>query len=139
MTGLVGVVRPTCLSQPGMDGRRTRTEEVSTMTEASPGVKTLGIKLPDALHAQLVLISGLEGLSLTDAIRQAIDGYIERKRGEGDLAARAAQAAEEIEREAAMRREALNALFGSQPPAATEPAASEPAKPTGRRGREQTP
>ena len=140
MSGLVGVVRSPNLSRPGMDGGRTRTEEVSTMTEASPsGIKTLGIKLPDALHAQLVLISSLEGLSLTDAIRQAIDGYIERKRGEGDLAARAAQAAEEIEREAAMRREALNALFGSQPAAAAEPAAGSPAKPAGRRGREQTP
>jgi hypothetical protein len=134
MTGLVGVVRLVCLSQSGMGGR-TSTEEVSTMTEAPGGTKTLGIKLPDELHAQLVLIATLEKLSLTDAIRQAIDYYIERKRGEGDLAARAAQAAEEIEREAAMRRQALNALFGpSQPPAATEPP-----KPAGRRGREQTP
>ncbi len=113
---------------------------MSTLNEASPGgTKTLGIKLPDALHAQLVLISSLEGLSLTDAIRQAIDGYIEKKRGEGDLAARAAQAADEIEREAAMRREALNALFGAQAPAATEPSTTDPTKPAGRRGREQTP
>jgi hypothetical protein len=116
-------------------GGRISTEEVSTMTEGGPGgTKTLGIKLPDELHAQLVLIATLEKLSLTDAIRQAIDYYIDRKRGDGDLAARAAEAAEEIEREAAMRREALNALFGPQPPAATEPA-----KPTSRRGREQTP
>jgi hypothetical protein len=135
MTGLVGVMRPTRLSQSGMGGRIS-TEEVSTMTEGTPGgTKTLGIKLPDELHAQLVLIATLEKLSLTDAIRQAIDYYIERKRGEGDLAARAAQAAEEIEREAAMRRQALNALFGpSQPPAVTEPP-----KPSSRRGREQTP
>src|SRR6266498_2680714 len=138
MTGLVGVVRPHSSLHSGVTGR-TRTEEVSTMTEVSPsGTKTLGIKLPDALHAQLVLISSLEGLSLTDAIRQAIDGYIEKKRGEGDLAARAAQAADEIEREAAMRREALNALFGSQTRAETEPA-TDPTKPAGRRGREQTP
>ena len=141
MTGLLGVMRLVCLSQSGMGGRIS-TEEVSTMTEGSPGgVKTLGIKLPDALHAQLVLISSLEGLSLTDAIRQAIDYYIERKRGEGDLAARAAQAAEEIEREAAMRREALNALFGPQTPPATEPGtAPAPGKPATRRGsREHTP
>jgi hypothetical protein len=115
------------------------------MTEAnagaSQGVKTLGIKLPDDLHAQLVLIAGLEGLSLTDAIRQAIDGFIERKRGEGDLAARAAQALGEIEREAALRRDALQALFGPQVVTATEPGtAPEPSKPTSRRGsREPTP
>ena len=115
------------------------------MTEAnaaaSGGVKTLGIKLPDDLHAQLVLIAGLDGLSLTDAIRQAIDFYIERKRGEGDLAARAAQALGEIEREAAMRRDALQALFGPQAAAAAEPGtAPAPGKPATRRGsREQTP
>jgi hypothetical protein len=104
------------------------------MSEANQGVKTLGIKLPDELHAQLVLIAGLEGLSLTDAIRQAIDGYIERKRGEGDLAARAAQALGEIEREASLRRDALQALFG--PPAESGEAATAPApgKPASRRG-----
>lgn len=113
------------------------------MTEASSGtsggVKTLGIKLPDELHAQLVLIAGLDGMSLTEAIRQAIDAYIERKRGEGDLAARAAQALAEIERDAAMRRDALQSLFGPAQPAAEE-AAGEPGKSTGRRGgQSQTP
>lgn len=96
------------------------------MTEAnavtSQGVKTLGIKLPDDVHAQLVLIAGLDGLSLTDAIRQAIDGYIERKRGEGNLAERAARALDEIERDAASRRDALQALFGPHAQAATDAA-----------------
>ena len=105
------------------------------MTEAnagaSQGVKTLGIKLPDELHAQLVLIAGLDGMNLTEAIRQAIDSYIERKRGEGDLAARAAQALAEIEREATMRRDALQSLFGQPKPA--EAAAAEPGKSAGRR------
>ena len=50
------------------------------------GVKTLAIRLPDELHAQIVLIASLEGLSLTDTIRQAISELIERKRGDGDLA-----------------------------------------------------
>ena len=107
------------------------------MTEAnqgvSPGTKTLGIKLPDAVHAQLTLIAGLDGLSLTDAIRQAIDGYIERKKGEGDMAARAQRALDEIEREAATRREALTALFGEHAQAASEAVSA-----TRRRGKEQT-
>ncbi len=93
------------------------------MTEvpgAPGGYKTIGVKLPDPVHAQLTLIANLDGVSLTDAIRQAIDGYLERKRGEGDLAARAAQALEEIEREATARRDALQALFGVHAQAATE-------------------
>ena len=83
------------------------------MTEPrSGGVKTLAIRLPDELHAQLALIAQLDGISLTDAIRQAIEGLIERKRAEGDLAAQAAQALEEIERESAARREAIQSLLG---------------------------
>jgi hypothetical protein len=117
------------------------------MTEATSGtplgVKTLGIKLPDDVHAQLVLIAQLDGLSLTDAIRQAIDFYIERRRTEGDLAGRASQALAEIERDAAMRRDALKALFGPSGPTApaiaptAATAAEAEAKASGRRGREQ--
>lgn len=75
------------------------------------GVKTLAIRLPDELHAQLVLVASLEGMSLTDAIRQAIEGLIERKRGDGDLAAQAAKALEEIEQETYARKQALQALL----------------------------
>jgi hypothetical protein len=98
------------------------------MTEAQGapqgGFKTIGVKLPDPVHAQLTLVAQLDEMSLTDAIRAAIDGYLERKRGEGDLAERAARALEEIEREAAGRRDALQALFGQHAQAATEAAGS---------------
>jgi predicted DNA-binding protein len=76
------------------------------------GVKTLAIRLPDELHAQLVLIASLEGQSLTDTIRQAISELIERKRGNGDLAAQAAKALEEMEQETQARKAALQALLG---------------------------
>jgi predicted DNA-binding protein len=76
------------------------------------GVKTLAIRLPDELHGQLVLIASLEGLSLTDTIRQAILDLIERKRGDGDLADQAAKALEAMEQETQARRLALQALLG---------------------------
>jgi predicted DNA-binding protein len=106
------------------------------VTEPKNGgtTKTLGIKLPDSVHAQLTLIASLDGKPLTDAIREAIDLYIERKRGEGDMAERAARALEEVEREAALRRGALEALFGPQNPMTD----AEPAKPAGRRRNEPT-
>jgi predicted DNA-binding protein len=78
------------------------------------GVKTLAIRLPDELHAQLVLVASLEDKSLADTIRQAIEELIERKRAGGDLAAQAAKALEEIDRETAARRHALQALLGEQ-------------------------
>jgi hypothetical protein len=49
---------------------------------------------------------------LTDTIRQAISELIERKRGNGDLAAQAAKALEEMEQEAQARKQALQALLG---------------------------
>jgi predicted DNA-binding protein len=76
------------------------------------GVKTLAIRLPDELHAQLVLIASLEGQSLTDTIRQAVLEHIERKRGDGELAEHAAKALEEMEQEAQARKQALQALLG---------------------------
>lgn len=103
------------------------------MTEGTRGgVKTLAIRLPDELHAQLVLVAGLDGISLTDAIRQAIEGLIERKRAEGDLAARAEAALAEIEREATARRAAIASLFGPEQPEPA-PALPAPERPKGRR------
>jgi predicted DNA-binding protein len=90
-------------------------------------VKTLAIRLPDELHAQLVLVASLEDKSLTDTIRQAIEELIERKRADGDLAAQAAKALEEMEQEAQARREALQALLG--------PSGQTPAQPGPTRGR----
>jgi predicted DNA-binding protein len=78
----------------------------------SRGVKTLAIRLPDELHAQLVLVASLEEQSLTDTIRQAIEELIERKRADGDLAAQAAKALEEMEQETQARKQALQALLG---------------------------
>ena len=85
------------------------------------GVKTLGIRVPDELHAQLVLIASLEGQSLTDTIRQAIEELIERKRADGDLAAQAAKALEEMEQEAQVRKQALQALLGPSGQAPSQP------------------
>jgi predicted DNA-binding protein len=97
------------------------------------GVKTLAIRLPDELHAQLVLIASLEGQSLTDTIRQAISELIERKRGDGDLAAQAAKALEEMEQEAQARRQALQALLGpSGQPTGKQTPADQPSPARGR-------
>jgi predicted DNA-binding protein len=94
------------------------------------GVKTLAIRLPDELHAQLVLVASLEDQSLTDTIRQAIEELIERKRADGDLAAQAAKALEEMEQEAQARREALQALLG---PSGQAPGQPGPARARSRR------
>src|SRR5712691_11409649 len=75
-------------------------------------MKTLAIRLEEELHARLSVLAQLEGITLTDAIRQAIESYVEQQRSETDLTARAGQALEEIEREASARREAIQSLLG---------------------------
>ena len=114
------------------------------MAEPKGGVKTLAIQLTDDQHAQLVLISQVEGLSLKDVLKQAVDALIERKRTEPDFAARAGRVLEEIDREATARRQAIQTLFGTaQPSGGDQPAQPEPseqpARRGGRRGGEPTP
>jgi hypothetical protein len=87
------------------------------------GVKTLGIRLPAELHAQFALVAQLDDISLGDAALRAVELYVSTKRSEPDFAARAKTALDEIEREAATRRGAIQSLFGSD--AATD-------KPAGR-------
>jgi hypothetical protein len=107
------------------------------MAEPKGGVKTLAIQLSDEAHAQLVLISQVEGLSLKDVLKQAVDALIERKRTEPDFASRAAAVLEEIDREAASRRQAIQTLFAQAQPDQGEQ--SEPAaRRGGRRGGEPT-
>jgi hypothetical protein len=104
-----------CCSAISADvGRHTTPRKEVGMTDphSKNGVKTLGIKLPPELHAQFVLVAGLDGLNLTDAIRRAVELYVETKQGEAGFAARAQAALEELEREAAARRNAIEALFG---------------------------
>ena len=100
------------------------------MSEATGrGFKTLAIRLPDELHSQLVLVAGLEGISLTDTIRQAISELIERKRSGGDLAAQATKALEEMEQQAQARKQALQALLGPSGPAEGRPTPDAPDSP----------
>lgn len=109
------------------------------MTEARGGVKTLGIKVPDALHAQFTLVAQLDGISLGDAALRAVELYVETKRAEDDFAARAQAALEEIEREAAARRGAIQGLFGPEAvPAPADESASADKTPRRRRSGEQT-
>lgn len=83
------------------------------------GVKTLGIRLPDDLHSQFALVAQLDGLNLTDAIRRAVEFYVDAKRSEADFAERASQALAEIQREAESRQAAIQALFGGDAPTTT--------------------
>ena len=81
-------------------------------------MKTLAIRLEDDMHAQLSMIAQLEELTVTDAIRQAIESWIEAKRSNPELSAKAEAVLADIERDAASRRDAIASLFESGQPKA---------------------
>lgn len=76
--------------------------------------KTIAIRVDPEIHAELTLIAQLRGRTLADEHLQAVLAHIERAREETDLAERAELAIQEIEREAALRRDAINRLRRSK-------------------------
>jgi hypothetical protein len=91
------------------------TPQSTTGASSSDGVKSLAIRLPEAQHAQLAVIAQLEELTLTDAIRQAIELWIDQRRAQPDLQARAQAVLDDIERDAANRRGAIASLITERP------------------------
>ncbi|WP_222854100.1 hypothetical protein [Fodinicola acaciae] len=85
---------------------------------ARSGVKTLGVKLSDELHAQFALVAQLDDMSLADAVKRAVEHYVEYKRSESGFAAKAKAALEEIQREAMAQQSAIQSLFGAEAPTA---------------------
>ena len=76
-------------------------------------MKTLAIRLDDEQHAQLSVVAQLEGTTVTDFIRSAIDARLEAKRSQPEIAAKAQQVLAEIDAEAANRRNAIATLFAN--------------------------
>jgi predicted DNA-binding protein len=116
MSALAGVMRSLPVTCKQQIADRTRTEEVamSAMDTGSNrgSVKTLAIRLEPELHQQLSIIAQLRDSTITDEIRQAIEAHIVLIKATPELAARADNVLEGIEREAIARREAIATLFG---------------------------
>ncbi|GAA5158249.1 hypothetical protein GCM10023321_37790 [Pseudonocardia eucalypti] len=96
-------------------------------------MKTTAVRLEDELYAQLTIVAQLEGQTVTDIIRLAVIGYIEQRKT--SLSSQADAALAEIEREAAIRRQAITALFGNGDSAAPEVPAEADTTSTGRNRR----
>ena len=87
-------------------------------------MKTMAIRLEDDTSAQLTVLAQLEGTSVADLIRQAIERLIEDKRSQGDLAGKAQAVLADIDREASARKAAIETLFGAPEIPATPPPTS---------------
>ena len=77
------------------------------------GVKTLGIRYQPALHTQLTVIAQLRGHSFQDEVIAASEAHVEAAKQDPELVSRIEAAIADIDRDAAIRRDALSALFSS--------------------------
>lgn len=80
-------------------------------------IKTLAIRLDGDLHSRLTILAKLTGISITEAIRTAIEKEVQAMATNPDVAARAADFQDAIAREADEQRAAIQALFGTAPAA----------------------
>jgi hypothetical protein len=78
-------------------------------------MKTLAVRLDEEQHAQLGVIAQLAEMTVTDAIRQAVDQWIASRRSTPELQARAEAVLADIDRDADARREAIASLLAEKP------------------------
>lgn len=76
-------------------------------------MKTLAIRLDDSLHARLTIVAKLAEVSVTDAIRQSIESYVQTMSGDPAIQAKADALRQEIDREAREQQGAISQLFGA--------------------------
>lgn len=76
-------------------------------------MKTIAVRLDDELHARVGLLSKLNGSTVTDTIRTAIEKHLEVLAKDPAITAKAEELTAEIDKEAELQRQALSALFGS--------------------------
>lgn len=85
-------------------------------------MKTMAIRLEDNTSAQLSVLAQLEGTTVAELIRQAIDALIETKRANPELTARATGVLAAIEAEAVGRKQAIEALLATKAEEPEQPA-----------------
>lgn len=74
-------------------------------------VKTFAVRLNESTRAQLDVIAQLNDRTVTDEIRLAIEAWIEKTKSDPSVLQRAQAVRDEIEREAATKRDAIAAIF----------------------------
>lgn len=87
--------------------------------------KTFPVRLEEGLHSQLRFLAQLSETSIVDEVRRAIEERVVAAQSDPEIIARADKAREEIEREAAARRDAISGFLGTS---AVKRTTSTPAK-----------
>jgi len=91
--------------------------EPDTSTSGKNGFKTLGIRFRPDLHTQITVIAQLRGRSFQDEVIAACEAHLAQAKSDPALVTRIQAAIADIDRDAASRRDALAALFSTEPEA----------------------
>ncbi|OZE13482.1 hypothetical protein CH249_01205 [Rhodococcus sp. 05-2255-3B1] len=81
------------------------------MSNPESNLKTLAIRLKPEVHAQLSFIAQLRGQTINDEGLLAVAAHIAQAKADPALLAKADEARQEIERDAAVRRDAIASMF----------------------------
>ncbi len=90
-------------------------EETGAAQPPGSTVRPLSIRMADDLRAQLEIIAQLKGHTLTKEVRVALEGWVEAAKADPAVQKRAEQVRAEIERDAATKRGAIEAIFTTAP------------------------
>mgnify|MGYP001051983980 CR=1 FL=1 len=78
-------------------------------------IKPLAVRLNESTRTQLDIIAQLNDRTVTDEVRLAIEAWIDKTKADPAIQRRAKDVRDEIEREAAGKRDAIAAIFDSRP------------------------
>jgi hypothetical protein len=100
-------------------------------------VKTMAIRVEDELHAQFVILAQLDGVALAEELKLTLEAHVTKRRSEAGFAEKAQAVLEEIDQEAAARRNAIQALFADKGEASAEAETGETTRQAKGRSRSQ--
>ncbi len=83
------------------------------ITENGMGLlRLLSVRMSDGTRAQLEILAQLNDRSLTEETRYALEHWVDKSKSDAAVLERAEQVRADIEREAATRRSAIEAVLG---------------------------
>jgi uncharacterized membrane-anchored protein YjiN (DUF445 family) len=83
-------------------------------------IKPLTVRLNESTRTQLDIIAQLNDRTVTDEVRLAIEAWIDKTKADPAIQRRAKDIRDEIEREAADKRDAIAAIFDAAPATKTQ-------------------
>ena len=92
-------------------------------TDYDPGeaVRPLSVRMTENQRTQLDILAQLNGRSVTEECRLAIEAWIEKSKSDPKVLERAEQVRAKIEREAAAKRGAIESIFDGKSKAGDKP------------------